>query len=429
MKPLIYTTVLSIVLFACTTSEVAQKENKTQKETAETLSKVTPLSIDPGAKLYTVSADKGDTIFTPRGSTILFEANSFVDKNGNPIKGKVDLEWQEFHTLGEIITSGIPMKYDSSGVAYDLESGGMFTINAKHKGQEVQMAPGKSAEVNLASLQDTPCYNFYKLDEKSGDWDYKTTANGTSLEKEKNEVAPQPKPTIFDMQLNTQSFPELANADLVGWKCLEKISSAQKDWIRHPQTKVRLAEKVGDLYVLEAKDKKSSLKVKVAPYDKAQAQADSKLNAAKMTQDANEVIDYARRSAEGKVVRTIAITGFGTYNWDIIYKRENSLHLAATFEYPDGTNTSLVTLRLVSPDENVVVSYDATSAPMFSFDPNKRNVLVGILPNNELVSVSDAGFNEARNKGKGAAHTFKLKKTGIKLSSPEDIMKHLNKLI
>ena len=129
------------------------------------------------------------------------------------------------------------------------------------------------------------------------------------------------------------------------------------------------------------------------------------------------------------MVRTIAITGFGTYNWDIIYKRENSLHLAATFEYPDGTNTSLVTLRLVSPDENVVVSYDATSAPMFSFDPNKRNVLVGILPNNELVSVSDAGFNEARNKGKGAAHTFKLKKTGIKLSSPEDIMKHLNKLI
>lgn len=430
MKALIYTTTtLSIILFACTTSEVAQKENKAQEESNKSLSKVNPLDFDPGATAFKVSADRADTIFTSKGSTILFEANSFVDKNGKPIKGKVDVEWQEFHTLGDIIASGIPMKYDSAGVAYDLESGGMFTINAKYKGQEVNMAPGKSAEVNLASLQDTPCYNFYKLDEKSGDWDYKTTANGTSIESKQGQAPAKPKATIFDMQLNTKSFPELAETELVGWKCMEDISQAQKSWIRQSQTKVRLAEKVGDLYVLEAKDKKNSLKVKVSPYTKEQASADSKVNAIKMNREAEEVLDYARRSAEGKVVRSIEITGFGTYNWDIINKRENSLPLFATFEYPDGTNTSLVTLRLISPDENVVVAYNATSEPMFSFDPNKRNVLVGILPNNELVSASDADFNGARSKEKGAKHTFKLKKTGIKLSSPEDIMKHLNKLI
>jgi hypothetical protein len=92
-------------------------------------------------------------------------------------------------------------------------------------------------------------------------------------------------------------------------------------------------------------------------------------------------------------------------------------------------NAELVTVRLISPDENFVVSYNSTEDSKFSFDPEKRNLLIGILPNNEIVAISNNGFNSARGKAKGSEHTFKFEKTGLKLKSPKDIMKYTNQLI
>ncbi|MCR9173415.1 MAG: hypothetical protein NXI10_13020 [bacterium] len=423
----------SLVLFGCTTSEVAQKENKSKNEDKEQLASVIePMSFDQGAETYMVNADEADTIFAPTGSTILFEPNSFVDADGKPIKGKVKVEWQEFHSLGDIIASGIPMKYDSAGVAHDFESGGMFTIAANHKGKPAEIAPGKSVEVNLASMQDTPCYNFYELDEKTGDWDYKMTKNGEKVEEDAatEDQASEETGTIFEMDLNTHSFPELANQSILGWQAEKDLSAKERSWIRQSTTKVRIAKKnANGTYQLEAKDKKATKSYDVTPYTEEQAIADSKENEKALEDQANELIAYQAKVAAGKVIRSVAITGFGTYNWDVIYKRENSLPLFAKFSYPKGVNPDLVSLQLISPEENFVVKYNSTEDPMFSFDPEKRNLLIGILPNNEIVSMSNNGFNAARGKSKGSEHTFKLEKTGIKLKSAKDIMKYMNQLI
>ena len=74
--------------------------------------------------------------------------------------------------------------------------------------------------------------------------------------------------------------------------------------------------------------------------------------------------------ASGKVIRSIEIDGFGTYNWDIINKREIPLPLFANFDFPGKVDPRMVSLFLISPDENAVVKYDATGAAQFSFDPN-----------------------------------------------------------
>jgi len=422
----------SLILFGCTTSETAQKENKSKKEDKEVASVIEPMSFDQGTEMYTVSAVEADTIFTPTGSTILFEPNSFVDANGKPIKGEVKVEWQEFHSLGDIIASGIPMKYDSAGVANDFESGGMFTIAANHKGKPAEIAPGKSVEVNLASMQDTPCYNFYELDEETGDWDYKTTKNGDKVETDANEddQSFEETGTIFEMNLNTHSYPELANQSILGWQASDNLSTKERGWIRQSSTKVRIAKKNDDgTYQLEAKDKRSSKTYDVTPYTEDQAIEDSEKNEKLLQAAADELIAYQARVAAGKVIRSIEITGFGTYNWDVIFKRENSLPLFARFSYPKGVNPDLVTLRLISPEENFVVSYNPKEDSKFSFDPEKRNLLIGILPNNEIVSMSNAGFDSARGKSGGSEHIFKLEKTGLKLKSPSDIMKYMNQLI
>lgn len=422
---------LTLIVAACTTNEVAQKESKTKQDAENDVSAIQPLSFNPDAEMYTVSATQADTIFAPSGSSIVFQPNAFVDADGKPVKGDVKVEWQEFHTLGDIVASGIPMKYDSAGVAYDLESGGMFTIHASQNGTPVEMAPGKKAEVNLSSIQDTPCYNFYKLDEKSGQWAYETTKEGESLEaSDETAAASNGVKTIFDVQLNTAGFPELKDMDLIGWKSVKNVPQSEAAWIEQGSTKVRLVQRNDNgTYLMEAKAKEATKQYNVEPYDVVDAMEDSRTNHRELLAEANEIVEYARNVASGKVIRSIEIAGFGTYNWDVIHQRDNSLPLFASFEYPVGTNASLVTLRLISPDENMVVMYNSEGDDMFSFDPEKRNLLIGILPNNEIVAASDSEFDAARSKPNGAAHTFTLKKTGIKLSSPDDIMKHMNKLI
>jgi len=259
------------------------------------------------------------------------------------------------------------------------------------------------------------------------------TKNGEKVPEE-GETLDQPETskrgTIFEMELNTKSYPELANQNILGWQAKKDVSNAEKSWIKQSTSKVRIAKRNTDgTYQLEVRDQKASKTYDVMPYTEEQALEDSEKNEETLKAYKDELIEYQANVAAGKVIRNVEISGFGTYNWDVIYKRENSLPLFAKFEYPDGVNADLVTLRLISPDENFVVMYNSVEDPKFSFDPDKRNLLIGILPNNELVSVSNSGFDAARGKRGGSQHTFKLSKTGLKLSSPQDIMKYMNQLI
>ena len=84
---------------------------------------------------------------------------------------------------------------------------------------------------------------------------------------------------------------------------------------------------------------------------------------------------------------------------------------------------------MISPEENAVINYNPEGDPNFSFDPGKKCCLVAILPSNELVIVDNNSFNKARELSNGSPHTFTFKKTGIKLESPEDLSRYIDKLI
>ena len=232
-----------LVLIACGQAETnAVIKAKSGEVIPESVIK--PLNFDLGATTYKVDALKGDTIFLDNGGTVVFDTDCFVDSKGNLVKGEVDLAWQEFHSLADIMASGIPMKFDSAGVGHNLISGGMFTIQASQKGQAIEMAKGKGAEVNMVSLQDTPCYNFYDLDEETGDWSYQTTKNGEVVEEieptvEKVECA------IIEAQLSLKDYPELQDKDLIGWKTTTELSKKTATWLKQPTTKIRILKNDG----------------------------------------------------------------------------------------------------------------------------------------------------------------------------------------
>jgi len=427
MKKIIYLSTALLVIAACgQTEKKAAVESESQQVITESVIK--PLNFDLGATTYKVDAVKGDTIFLDNGGTVVFDTECFVDSKGNPVKGEVDVAWQEFHSLADIMASGIPMKYDSAGVDNDLVSGGMFTIKASQNDEQLEMGKGKGAEVNMVSLQDTPCYNFYDLDEKTGDWTYQTTKSGKVVE-DTEPVSEKVDGTIIEAKLSLKKFPELQKKDLIGWKTTTDLPEKTKNWLKQTSTRIRILERFPEFYVLEAKAGESVKTFKAKPYTVEEAIADSRKNQSEHDKAINEIEEYQKKMAVGKVVRSIRIAGFGTYNWDICKIRSNSRAIVASFEFPKGINKKLVTMSLVSPEENAIINYNPEGDPKFSFDPGKKNCLVAILPSNELVVVSNKAFAKARKLSNGSSFTFKFKRTGIKLETPEDLSHYIDRLI
>lgn len=421
---------LFVITVACETPIIDDVNITNPKD--EVLVIINPINgTDETPRTFQISSEEAKTIDLENGGSLEFPANAFVDQNGKPTKGNVDIEWQEFHSLGDIMLSGIPMKYDSAGVQFDLVSGGMFTIHASQKGEPVEIAPSKKVGVNVASIQDTPCYNFYEMDEKSGDWKYETTKVAEVPESMVAKVAEiKSQPDLLDVNLSTKAFPELAKLDIVGWEVKRTLKLAEKSILKMQSTKLRLIKTDSLGLTLEAKTAgHQSLKYPVAPYTVAQAMKDSKMNRKEMEKTFADTREFAKEMLAGRVIRSIDIDNFGTYNWDIINKRENSKPLFAKFNFPNNVNPKLVSLFLVSPDENVIVSYNALGDEKFSFDPELKNCLIAILPGNKIVSVSNEGFSLARSLKKGQVCEFEFKETGIKLNSSKDIMNHMNALI
>lgn len=128
-------------------------------------------SLDIQDQKFSVDASRDTVLIAESGSQIKIKANSFVNKNGNPITGIVDINYREFHDVGDIFLSGIPMTYDSAGTQYHFESAGMFEIRG-FQHEEVFISDASPINILLASKQEGERFNIYKLDDKSGDWSY-----------------------------------------------------------------------------------------------------------------------------------------------------------------------------------------------------------------------------------------------------------------
>lgn len=427
--------VLGLALFGCKSAEAPDTQTQAAVEKVESVVKPIPgLEIAP--KTYEIDASQASTIELPNGGSIEIPAHSFVDEQGNPVERKVNIEWQEFHSLTDIALSGIPMKYDSAGVSHDLVSGGMFSIHGNSEGKAIEFAENKSATVNLASIQDTPCFNFYELDEKTGAWDYQTTKGSTPIpgapiaatneeSKKKKEDA---KATIFDVQVNTADFPELKGQQIVGWKCTQKVANKKILNSRISTTKL-LAGKTPGTYELSITLDKVEKSYTVTPYLLSEAMKDTKKNSVKLERDLSELVEFQNNVASGKVIRSIQISNFGVYNWDKINSNPNAVGFIAHFDLPNDVNPKLVSMFLVCPEQNLIVKYDPSvynQGGKMTYDPTVKNCLIAILPDNTLAAVGNEGFKSI---AKGSEHTFVLKKTDIVINSGSDLAAQLKELI
>lgn len=163
---------------------------------------------------YSVDATEGAIIKHKTGSLIKIPANTFVDKNGKQITGKVEIKYREMHSPSEIFVSGIPMTYDSAGVEYHFESAGMNEIQAVQNNQPVFISNDKTIDICLKSKKSASKFNLYFYDTIQNQWinqgkDIRVAINADSIEEPVKPVELNGERYSFSINVNYIEFPEL----------------------------------------------------------------------------------------------------------------------------------------------------------------------------------------------------------------------------
>lgn len=437
MKSIVLSVLALSVLAAC--NQPGKSPAQPTRSVAVT-SVIQPMEgLEIPVRTFEVSTTEASVIELPNGGNIAFPANAFVDQSGHPVSGKVTVEWQEYHSLADIMVSGIPMEYDSAGVQHSFVSGGMFTIDAHQNGQEIELAKGKEAKVALATYDTQKQFNFYSLNEQTGDWSYRLTAeaepNPDMVSSVPSETQPKKETSgkqIFlnvDAGFHKDSISSLNGKDLVGWNV--KAADVPKNLQREIASMEWNAQIVGETpggYVLELSNKKTKLRLNAQPVTMDDALSNTAAVEKRTEKRWSDLLAFQQQEKEAEMLRTASIPGFGTYNWDIIHMRESPIAFKLELNVP-GKNMDVATIFHVCPEERAVIRYTQEDFDKFSFDPNKGNCIIAVFPDKSAYTVSDKQFDDARQAGGEREFTFDMKSRNERVTSGRQLGQLVNRLI
>ncbi len=164
----------------------------------------TPIKKEKSPEIITVKLkDKPVKVKTKNGTIININPNSIVDKYGNPVEGKIDIEFTDVLDQKSIFLSGIPMKINQDGEEMVFESGGMFKLLAYKNGEPLFVKDGESIQVQLASKQVGDKFNQYYLNPETNQWEY--------VDKDKSGVDDKTIQEIADTLFENSNLEEVLN--------------------------------------------------------------------------------------------------------------------------------------------------------------------------------------------------------------------------
>jgi hypothetical protein len=399
--------------------------------------------LDVKPTTLTLKNHKAQTLHLASGTSIDVPESAFVDAQGKPVSGKVDLLFREFHTAAEIMASGIPMKvFGENGEEGWMQTAGMYEINGFSEGKPVFVAPGKSLTVNLGSRVDGE-YDFWRFDPENGNWDNYGVSNAVPnparqasseelQELQRSAGNPPAEPVAFrentppiDLNINLKNFPELKNKRGIVWQYAGK--NAKEDPANNPNLfrqewdNIELSANAdGKSYQLTLSNDDQTVSLPVAPAlkgkDLEQARADYQRQLAvykKKLLDVDEKKAYLNNLAA--FTRSFSIQGFGVYNYDILLKLGETIPLLANFDFGADVPKNLrsvVSVYLVTGSARTVVNFPPHDWKKFRFDANADNYLVAVLPGNKLATFSNEDFKRElpdMRTSKGNEYVFRMK--------------------
>lgn len=124
----------------------------------------------PKTEVFVLEVDESNCIETASGSQIDVPPMAFMDAYGRPIAGAVELSYEEYNSPLSVFLSGINMRSDACEANTQLETAGMFSINATHRGKPVEVRKDRPIQVELASSSIDQDFRFLFLDPSAETW-------------------------------------------------------------------------------------------------------------------------------------------------------------------------------------------------------------------------------------------------------------------
>ena len=113
---------------------------------------------------FTINTTEPSEVQGEQGTKLVFNPNSFTDKNGKEITAPVDIELKECYKLDEMLRENL------TGNPGDklMESRGMICINASSGGEELKLKDGEMIRVRFPfTVQKKDRYKFFYGDEEA----------------------------------------------------------------------------------------------------------------------------------------------------------------------------------------------------------------------------------------------------------------------
>ena len=408
-----------------------------------------------------VQPAEGAVLRYATGTTIDIPANIFVDKQGNPVNTPVEISFREFHSAADIIASGIPMSVRMpDGHTEWMQTAGMFEILGSSQGQPVEIAPGKSVSVNLASRVDGQ-YGFWVYDQATQNWVQTGSTVATSategitplsdIARLRQSIGEAPLPPIaydqqkialnFDVDVNR--FPELRQLKNIIWQYAgtdPKLDPANNKWIfskSWEDAKIEPGKGPND-YMLTLIHDDGDYTIPVCPTRKGMELKEAQIAYERLQRE----YDRNKKALEQKLEileaqldfqRNLRAEGFGLYNCDLLWSRNDVVAFQASFDFGNEVPESAkqwIQAFLVTADGRSVINMTCTSGTQFRYSPSWDNKLVAILPGNKVAVFTQEDFKQQEKDllGSNAArYTFKMRLLDQPVQSVADVAKALNK--
>ncbi|MFL5728255.1 MAG: hypothetical protein ACJ75J_02105 [Cytophagaceae bacterium] len=411
----------------------------------------------PAEQSLTVSNTDSSQTFNLKGGTVIsIPDHAFVDEKGNPVSGKVDIKYSEFHTAADIIVSGIPMTYDSAGTTGNFQTAGMFRIQGYQDGKPVFIAKDKKIDIQMGSFVRGDEYNLYYLDTNARNWDY--LGHGTLAEnaaKKKDSIAAElpkkpiepkeydDKTPVFDINVNLKDYPELKEFKGLVWQYSgsdPKQNPENNKWIYGFHWKKVTVEPYNldsSQFKLLLDNGKTKFESIVTPVlagknlDKAREHYKKKMEKYQAEiAKVNKLREFQAREAE--VLRPFRISTFGIYNCDQLFRFPGAVMISASFDVEGLSSETMDNpkIYLITGDDRTVVKYDIENLNSFIFTPTATNKLVYIAQDMSVAIYSSQDFKniDIQKIKDNKAFKFQLIPTGKKIASTTDLQNIITSL-
>lgn len=372
-------------------------------------------------------AAKGTIFHQSTGTHIVIPANALLDKDGNPVRGEVELNFREFQNAREIFQSGIPMQIGDEREKY-FTSAGMMELTVKQNGEELKLKKDAAIDVELASaIQPDADFKLYFLTDDLN-WDngkgFETVPNSrrdSALanlpERPDKPINPVADSTdfVFELVSDYKRMPHLKTWKDVKWRLISSEKGLlPEDALRINWDKISIKQVDGseNVYAMdfkffqtdyEGKVIEKSFSMKATPELTASELADAVL--AYNMDLVNYELEFAsidkeedRLRLEAGLLNKFKINSFGVYNIDKLKNAEILASVNLSFDFENELNPKInrVMLYVIDEKERTVFKFNAFDWNNIPITENDYS-FVALLPNQTVAYVSIESFRAVIN--------------------------------